>query len=646
MKLSNGKGIWNAAFNFDITEESDHYITFEVLNQDEDILGQANVPLKEVLRDGEYRSKTALTLGADRSTPRGLLSFQLSFVEQPDRIPDNVQVTLIKVENLTMRSVNSGKEEKVRSPYCEVFFEDDVLGKSRKAKPAADDAHHVWNDKVVGKYKGEQLLRVVVYDDSANYIGEANYDVWPILKEDGNDWFREGILILAAENDPMHIRGQLFLQIRFFDDVDESLLKNSAADASQLQVVGPAEDTADRHALNAQCDEADALAEQARAAANRAAQVKEAIDALPSAPLELVSAAKKGTEEAERAAEEALQHRDMVRSAGTALAAAPLVEKLRTLKDKAVRGELAAVKALNEAAIADAEQALKRARKAAKTSDYCADQIQLIGADSPHASDELVDLEQGARTDGRKADANADDIGQLLQKYKLNSRGGQAAEKSASDLGPAGPGTSPVIDSRDLIRSANALRDTAIGHEEDAEEKLRKARGWNKKQAKLAAKRAAKAAEREEARRLAALHAKEAARDKENDDAMTRRHKNLMQLGDVSEIAVYGGFTGTSYHNSHFSPANHSPGWLCCGSPTAFDADDEQSLYGRLPAHEVRGHYGKAAGSVHDAASSKHYSVGVGVDGRDHFVESGHYHVNRPVCWCFGCGCCRCCGEC
>eukprot|EP01053_Blabericola_migrator_P007600 Blabericola_migrator_1__7599@NODE_3884_length_1451_cov_72_544075_g1103_i1_p2_GENE_NODE_3884_length_1451_cov_72_544075_g1103_i1NODE_3884_length_1451_cov_72_544075_g1103_i1_p2_ORF_typecomplete_len140_score14_23_NODE_3884_length_1451_cov_72_544075_g1103_i1230649 len=125
---------------------------------------------------------------------------------------------------------------------------------------------------------------------------------------------------------------------------------------------------------------------------------------------------------------------------------------------------------------------------------------------------------------------------------------------------------------------------------------------------------------------------------------------------DVNEARLYQGVTGYSYHNREkdiVSPVQVASPLACCGparnANITRQASDE-SLRPTIPKHELRG-IRQQAGSVEDDETG---------DGHHHHHAGHHQRVlleddgimetlgglDRPWCWCFGCGCCRCCGEC
>lgn len=145
---------------------------------------------------------------------------------------------------------------------------------------------------------------------------------------------------------------------------------------------------------------------------------------------------------------------------------------------------------------------------------------------------------------------------------------------------------------------------------------------------------------------------------------MARRRDNLLMAGDANEQGVYAGTMAYAFHGTADKQAvMEGPGgasWMCCGgSPnqrgkagTGRRRGSGDSLRASIPAYELRGQepiQSKAEELMETpaqgwCASPNNKAVPFAIFDDDGLVETLMHR--RAQCWCFGCGCMRCCGEC
>lgn len=622
--------IWNAAFNFDVTQDSDHYVTLEILDDNEQVVAEGSYTLKEVMLKGECSAQVPLRR-SDGSQPDAALSCMIFFVEQPDHLPDNIAVTIIQSEKLV---APPSAEPSLISPYCKIWLEEEFLGHTKSVANGGPTS--VWNECITSKYRGQQLLRISVYDQIGDkYIGEAQSDVWQILKEEPNA-YKEGNLVLAAENDPKHqVKGKVHLTIRFFDDPKPNAEPPMSAASAPPEPAKKLENILEPDEHEQIVQNARRLAEEARENARQAEEAAAAATSFAEAP-PLVSLCDQTAKAARNHSKLAQQGADTATHAASKLQSnlkrsevAPLMDELnggcgqaRTGKDKAIQSAMDGANISAAAAVKKAEDAAARARR-------YANETAALAAKYPSVQ-EIGSLARGGDEDANDAHA---------QVY---------AVQEAADRCRQAPTYMEAIKNASIADKAAAR---AVGDAADAEEKLKKAKLLAKENERLEEKRAAKLAQKEKE----ALQREEAERERQrlaaHEEEMKRR-KEPLSSGDVAEVRMYQGVFENDYHNNN----NHATGrrlsmdeaatqlCMCYPSYSGRNEGDNSSSAGHymgVPSDSKvlnRGNHGRERQPLLPFVKS--YST----SDRDAIVET--MAMNRPWCWCFGCGCCRCCGEC
>eukprot|EP01054_Gregarina_sp_Poly1_P008565 Gregarina_sp_Poly_1__8564@NODE_507_length_7855_cov_144_722779_g405_i0_p1_GENE_NODE_507_length_7855_cov_144_722779_g405_i0NODE_507_length_7855_cov_144_722779_g405_i0_p1_ORF_typecomplete_len711_score152_05C2/PF00168_30/21C2/PF00168_30/1_6e15C2/PF00168_30/5_3e03Hamartin/PF04388_12/0_23Activator_LAG3/PF11498_8/17_NODE_507_length_7855_cov_144_722779_g405_i043266458 len=658
---------FQTSFSFPYEDASE--IEFSVVDKNDGVLARAIHSLRNVVTNGDAEEIVELQ-------PRGRLAVHLRFMEIPLNPPKWCTVQVYRAIGLK-GSDPLGKID----PYSVVKLDDELVGTTKTIKGGGADVE--WPDESWDiPYDNQQLLSIEVFDKDRlskdDFIGDTVVDLWDFLKKDPKPNIRGQLRLAGRGAAVSENTGQIEISVNFWDDPEEKNREQkpwdepvtrlpsrktssssssssshrrpapsvSSSSSSLHGRLSPEEEEVAMNDIRRLADQAAKDAAKAKAAAETAARTA---DLSPDTP-ETRRQAARAAEAAERAADAANRAKDSAVGVAPPLVQEPL-EKLRKALERAADGAAQhkedAVNAAKTACAVSAEADAQKARESAQRAHQYHSDTYDIACAHPEIEELMIPL--------KDADKAA----------KLSAEAATFARGHADDCERATTLETAIEEAAATRRAAHKARE----EEEAAERAYKEAKRLARKEEKKRLKRLIKQQELEEQKRRQEAEAREAARQAEHLQDLERR-RVMIAPTDVTENRLYQGVTGYSYHNAAKEadpsttnsnlnvPAEGAAGpFACCGSPgnrTRGRLSSEDSLHPTIPKHELRGLTTSKSGnrsSPGDDDLDDLETADAAGGGKQILLEQDGIietlgGVNRPWCWCFGCGCMKCCGEC
>eukprot|EP01056_Protomagalhaensia_sp_Gyna25_P005359 Protomagalhaensia_sp_Gyna_25__5358@NODE_682_length_2845_cov_375_846757_g62_i2_p1_GENE_NODE_682_length_2845_cov_375_846757_g62_i2NODE_682_length_2845_cov_375_846757_g62_i2_p1_ORF_typecomplete_len647_score165_73C2/PF00168_30/2_1e02C2/PF00168_30/1_3e17SR25/PF10500_9/0_0048SR25/PF10500_9/46Hamartin/PF04388_12/0_18SMC_N/PF02463_19/0_68TTKRSYEDQ/PF10212_9/1_3TTKRSYEDQ/PF10212_9/1_8e04ZapA/PF05164_13/13ZapA/PF05164_13/4_6CAF1_p150/PF11600_8/11CAF1_p150/PF11600_8/5_2U79_P34/PF03064_16/4_3U79_P34/PF03064 len=592
---------FKTSFPFEYFDASD--VEFCVVDRSDNILARAVHSLASVVDNGYSEEVVHLH-------PGGKLSVRLHFMEGPVNPPKWCTVQVYQAMELKARDL-IGKID----PYCIIKLDDEEVGKTPVVKSGGNNVS--WDNAAFDiPFESQRLLCIEVYDKdrigSDDIIGDAVVDLWDVLKNNPKPNIR-GYLPLAGSGGAtggsmaLEPTGRIELGICFWDEEAEKLREQLPMDSP-----GPPAPV-------------DRMPSRGRTSSSSSSS----------------SSSRTHSSERRRRAEEAEAAR-------------------RRAEEDAARK-----RAEEEAARKKAEEDLRKAHVQREAEELARKARDAAARAQQHHNDTY---------DVALAHPSVDALLDPLKRAEKGSKGATDAaalgRRAAEDCGEA-----PTLDRAEAaLAAARQALDQALKGERAALEALKDARKLARKEEKRKEKRLQRMKELEDKKRKEEAEARERARQAEHLKDLELR-RVMINPTEVNENRLYQGVTGYSYHNvlkNEDDLSRRSGGgggmvggpFACC-SPAAIErgvkrSDSQDSLSPAIPKHELRGLKGIHSGSEDfdgpnaSPANAGNADENVIVVGHkqilledDGIIETLHgSSLRRPRCWCFGCGCMKCCGEC